>query len=784
MPFSTLSLDGYGTNAVTISDKIWLQSPLAEKHNAWYLLRRPSKEYARFHTPFLWLADFSKHFVAYLDSKQDSRHVRLHDFKTDFYDWLIAQHGTDPSFQAWFEMFGSKDFRTVIAANYEFLWKESVIVQDEHRKCYLWREVDAKALSAVPLQPQKVHNTIVTPYVYECFKRMYFASAMECRKPVEEVCRASLQRTTAFEASANVAEVFPGGTRGNTAKTSSTPARIAVGDVVQLARDSKSAWKDTAESWYAYVQAVDRRKHEDVLRVIWLYRPEDTPCAKMHYPYKKELFFSDHCNCGSAAMPPSEVVRKVKVKFGRADSGNNYDFFVRQTYITDEDDARYASFVTFRTGYTRCGCEGETDSAPTYKEGETVLVSGLPRGRLEPVILLEQTSGSARVQVRKLRRRGRDFNDPDAKANELVYTEETAFISVKQVERRCNVRVYTHDQVKNREVPAPYSYNGTGDCWILTGKLEEGRLQDIPQEHMKNLPMLEGFDPQADTGRAPLQGLSLFCGGGSFDRGFEESGAVRFTHSVDWAQKAIHTCRANSTDPDKLKLFYGNVNDFIARAIVADASTLIPQVGSIRFMTAGSPCVAFSRLQNDGMSESSLRNASLVAALITAVDVYRPDYGVFENVFAMGSNRGANKDENVLSQMVCCLVGMGYQVQIFNQDAHSAGSGQQRSRLLLSIAAPGLVPLNRPSMTHSHPSNTSERVVGTASNGVPFGKRTFEETPFKHATAESTLRDLPNIEDAMVNMCMPYPDHRVSSIKRFESAMKIRHIPRFPQGCS
>lgn len=47
------------------------------------------------------------------------------------------------------------------------------------------------------------------------------------------------------------------------------------------------------------------------------------------------------------------------------------------------------------------------------------------------------------------------------------------------------------------------------------------------------------------------------------------------------------------------------------------------------------------------------------------------------------------REINVFSQLLCCLVGMGYQCQQFTLDAWSFGSPQSRTRLFLSIAAPG-----------------------------------------------------------------------------------------------
>jgi len=774
VPFKTLSLDGYGTNATTISDKIWIQSPHAEANNAWYVLKRPSAEYARYHIPFLWLADFTKHFVDYLDAADDLRNLKLQNFRADFHDYLQTKYGGDRSYLAWQRMYGQTNYCSVVANHYDFLWKEATSVQPENAICFLWKEVDAKegGLLAVLRQPEKEVNTIVTPYIHKCFKEMYFGKVMECRRPAPAVHKETVRRQRAFEARVDMCHALEGDVQPPDSH-GMRPRRILVGDVVQLNKDQETRWKSTADSWYAYVQSVEKRKGEDVLGLIWLYHPHDTICGRMMYPYKRELFFSDHCNCGDGHTYASDVLRKVDVKFAAFQRGE-FDFFVRQSYITDEQSPAHASFVTFCKSQLQCRCKQRQEST-TYTKGQTVLVSGLTRNFLEPVILT--SVDGPRFKALRLLRRARDLGDSHARANELVVTDEELVLSQGQIRRPCHIRCFAAGET----VTAPYSYNGTGDCWILTGRLIQGSIESITANNQPN--MIEGFDPCSAAGRDPLRGLSLFCGGGSFDRGFEESGAVKFTHSVDYAKEAIHTNRANAANPDDLELFYGNVNDFVARALCGDTSACIAEVGKIGLITAGSPCVAFSRLQPDAMSVGSLRNASLVAVLLSTVDLYRPEYGVFENVFAMADDRGVDGDENVLSQMICALVGMGYQVQVFNEDAHTDGSGQQRSRLLLCIAAPGLMPLPPLASTHAHPS-VRDRKIGKGTNGIAFGKRMFDITPFPCATARDIIGDLPDIGDAMVNMCIPYPDHRVSSSKGWQAISRIKHIPKFPQGCN
>ena len=131
--------------------------------------------------------------------------------------------------------------------------------------------------------------------------------------------------------------------------------------------------------------------------------------------------------------------------------------------------------------------------------------------------------------------------------------------------------------------------------------------------------------------------MSLFSGGGSLDRGLEEGGAVVFNSAVDFSQHAMHTQRANSKNPEAMSLFCGSVDDHFNAALKGNRPNIIPQVGDVDLIAAGSPCPGFSALQRNFLSEQSLRNASHITTFCSYVDLYRPLYGVLENVVNMST---------------------------------------------------------------------------------------------------------------------------------------------------
>lgn len=184
------------------------------------------------------------------------------------------------------------------------------------------------------------------------------------------------------------------------------------------------------------------------------------------------------------------------------------------------------------------------------------------------------------------------------------------------------------------------------------------------------------------------------------------------------------------------------------------------------------------------LSQQSLTYASHVTTFCTAVDLYRPLYGILENVVNMASTRKGIGKQNVLSQLVACLVAMGYQVNQFIMDSWSYGSCQRRSRIILTIAAPGLEPIMQRPYTHSRSyEDTFARSLGRLPNGERFGDREYYPTPFRHVSAEEVASDLPDIGNGNVQTCIPFPDHRLSRPTNSKARALIECIPRHPPGC-
>ncbi|KAK2879367.1 hypothetical protein FQN49_000955 [Arthroderma sp. PD_2] len=745
--FSLVSLGGYEDPTLhSVGKDIWIQSTHAKhRGDIWYRLGKPSSVYEPYHHFFVWLADLAKHFVDYLHADEHGD-VTLNQFKNDFCDWLVGCHKDDPTFTSWLEEYGSRDFRQAINAHGKFLRGQSFTIDMSYSHHTLWDEIGLSQTPIVAEQPKVVTNTVVTPFVYDCFKNMPWSNHLQqvqFAPEIEKQHRKMVKRQTA--------------SLGSKRRTDEN-GDIVIGDVVALKKDNSSVWKGDEEFWYALVQGFGERGS---LRLIWLYRPTDTVCSKMTYPYGNELFLSDHCNCREAKTPVDAVVKKVAISFfSFRPSRDSTRLFVRQTYRTEDE-----TFTTLVDDDFTCHCESAAESAPRFQAGDTVLARF--SNKLEPAEII--TLGPDEATLRVFPRRGRDLGDRSCRPNELVYSDDIQTVKVKRIKRHCHIRFFQPSEEKN--IPCPYNRDGTGDAFYILFRKDDNLSTISPPAGFK-----QGFDPSISS-FPKLKALNLFSGGGTLDRGLEEGTAIESKWAVEWGLAQMLTYRANHPNGKDLKLFCGSVNDYLFQAANGKESEYIARLGEVEFISGGSPCQGYSNANSHKQNEVSMRNCSMIASVASYVDFYRPRYAILENVTGMASKI---KGENPLSQLLCTFVGMGYQARVFNLDAWSFGAPQSRSRLFIVIAAPGIHIPEHPSLTHSHPPGTTARSLGDAPNGLTFGERRWETPVFDFISAGEATKDLPKINTARI-MSIPWPDHRPSRTESKAQQELLQSIPKVPR---
>jgi DNA (cytosine-5)-methyltransferase 1 len=829
VPFEICSIGNYGKEIHTVGGDIWIQSSLNKESDLFYRLKSPSPEYAPFHHDFLWLADLAKHFVDYCEEcEEHGRVVSVHNFRKSFSEWVRSTHEGSADFQKWYEQYRGKDFRSAVSANINFLFKESMGVNGELCTHPIWGELLRKDI--IPIQPVEQNQTIVTPYVYDCFQHLGFGQYLKAvdlaREEHDRYAHQgnSLHLTVDVPLSRPVVQIpmmnplktvngpSASATRRAGATTSAeTPTMdrhrmikaIKVGDVLSVTMDGKnsiwknevSRWKAADDCWYIYVQEVhDSKNDERSFGGIWLYKPSDTSCAKMKYPFPNELFFSDNCNCKNIRIKEDEVIDVATVMWHGHPSENPHDLFIRQTYLKND------TFVTLKDTHKTCEHlrslrEATVSTHHKYPTGQTVLVAPTnlfaPQRRskysLDPyeIVKYEDVDSEQYAILRRLLRRHEIDGQQQRKPNELVYSDETVKIEAKKIERTCVVRFYSEADVVNQTIPAPYNRDGTGNAFYITSRLDAKTGILSPIEARPSRSLIQGFDPLQESARKKLRGLDLYCGGGNFGRGLEEGQAVHNEWAVDKDKLAIHTYFTNLQDPAKTKLYYGSVNDQLFQAMQGNPtkSSLIPRPGDVDFISAGSPCQGFSKLNNNRSAEAGLKNQSLVASVAAYVDFYRPKYGLLENVLTM-AQKDKRRDQDVLSQLICAIVGMGYQLSTFILDAWSCGSSQSRSRIFVAFTAPGYESIPHPELSHSHPLHVLDRGLGQLASGKAFGERKRDRTPFNFVTANESVKDLPNIGNGATHSCIPYPDHVMPTRLSTKLQLQIGAIPTYPRDMS
>ncbi|KAH7029168.1 uncharacterized protein B0I36DRAFT_290600 [Microdochium trichocladiopsis] len=795
VPFRALPIGGYDNDTETVRHQIWIHSMLNERRNKqiFYRLRAPAIEYERFYTPFLWIADLAKHFISFCDSYHSiGKRVMLADMKHQFQAYIIAKHGGSTLVDAWLAANRSPDFRSVIIANAEYIWKEANGVSAHPSRHTIWKEIKTfdqyrPNLNVSPHSLTRAGITIaktsVTPYIYGLFEHFDFSPFLEAI-PLSP----TVQTAQSHQSSLNSRHTIPISlTRSARCSTECDRTdflrSIEPGDVISTHMDNPentaTAWTlepsihhEDDHVWMARVQKVHIHPATAarLFDVLWLYHPRDTSCGRMKYPWKKEMFLSDNCTCHSRSTRLSEadIIAVHEVEwFG--DESSTAEFFIRQIYLPAQN-----RWERLQTRHFDCSVREAT--LDDLQIGETVLGPsvGPNRGahRLQPLVIEDlevddhgKQWATVRILARRLERRDHGpFPARQSSAlNELFWTSESTKMRTGRFQRRCFVRIVE----ENEELPTPYDRNGAGDLFFIRQT----------EENASQLGSLrQAFDP-AQNPRETLRGLDLFCGGGNFGRGLEEGGAIRMRYANDISSKAIHTYMANNDST--CQPFLGSVDDLLHS--IAQGLDGVPKPGDVDFISGGSPCPGFSRLTIDKTTARQQKNRSLSASFASFVDCLRPSFGVLENVKGIVEAKD-RRDSCVLSQLICAFVGLGYQTQLMWLDAWSFGAPQSRERVFLCFAAPGCVLPRMPEPSHSHPPGTKMVSLGKMSNGLPYGQREDVKTPFEFLSASAATADLPSVYDGKADYCIGFPDHRLSVGYTALLRKQLSAVPTRPYG--
>ena len=718
-------------------------------------------DYANYYPPFLWLVDLVKHLVDYLGHYKAERQT-IHNFRLDgpFAAWLKHTHQCSPNTEAWLPRV--TDFRRVIAANIRFLSDQIAAAGLETQWYFVRREVDPELLNDIPPEEVRTQRTVVTPYVYDCFKHMPWAGLLDPQSR-DGLVSVTQEHAKARDSASSIQTLRCNG-------ADEADAAIEVGDVVGVPSDTDT-WQGSHSEWYAYVQGLQKTDQGIKLDLIWMYRPSDTACQDMEYRQSKELFLGTHCNCGDKPIYSNEVLSRPKVSFFCQGWNDDCDFFVRQIYDDNE-----SAWITLKEADFQCPCRS-VEADPQWQPGDTVLVE-TEEDKLEPFEIVDPLPP---MDLRPYELCGRKLLwktsvQSNAPPNELLYSVTYVKLLRSRICRPCPIRFFHADEI----IPPPYCRKGTANFFYITKEItNQGAIQPLSTPWP---PMKQG--PEPEKVQKPLIGLDIFCGGGNLGRGLEEGGAVEMRFAVDYFKEALHTYKANTGPQDNIFYYNGSANDYLRQAIKRMRPGIVAQKGEIHFISAGSPCQGFSLANQDKNSRESQRNISMVASVISYIDFYRPKYALMENVTTMAKcGRSQDNSQNVFAQVLCAIVGMGYQVRPFRLDAWNFGSPQSRTRLFITIAAPGLPPMRDPAPSHSHPDHINAASLGKAANGLPIGGRYWEPTPFEYVSMTEATKDLPLNDHGKISSVF-FPDHRMTRNMTTSNRVRVASVPKNPPGMS
>lgn len=627
-----LPVGNYGASLHSVKGQIWVRSKHNAKKEVYYLLKKPAFEYQRYYKPFLWVADLGKHVVDYCTRMVErKREVTLGCFKSDFVQWASKAHGKSKAFQNWRVQHPSDDFRTSVAANIGYIWKEINGVAGAKRAAgdRLFRELMVVKLGQyfrqeVPPGPmvtegdRTVAATIVTPYIKECFGHMILGKVLrlagedaENEKAVKLAKRLPVQVLEAPPVESDIVSnvssdlplsennpppltngsVKPKANANPKPKLSSQPLnaahvqylsqelvnKIKVGDVISTPRDDSSntdtKWKPTDTDdhrWFGLVQRVHAAKTKSG-------RGLSSKSFDVIWFYRPE----DTPCCAMKYKWRNELFLSnhctcqeghyARVKGNEVLAVHPVDWF------GTPENSKGDFFV--RQLY-----ESEQRRWITLQEDHLTCYHNQPP---KPSITPYKPGDTVLATLSPSDK----FSDPYEVVEFFTQGEkETAFVRLRKLLRRqkvdrqdapANELVYTEDLIDVR------AERIVGKCVVrcfrpgerIPSPYDRGGTGNMffithRQDHGRCVPLdtfpptlCQGFNPLGNLGKPKLRGMDLYCGGGNFGRGLEEGGVVEMRWANDIWDKAIHTYMANTPDPNKTHPFLGSVDDLLRLAL-------------------------------------------------------------------------------------------------------------------------------------------------------------------------------------------------------------------------
>lgn len=379
----------------TTVNQIWIMTVESQTHNPrkpyWYRLKTPFHAYASYWTDFVWLADFTKHFIDFLHVHMNSGvSVHLSDFKSKFSKWLQGLHGE--KLKGWRQICKDReDFRHDITRYVQFLHDQTSSLCDKNNPRLshsIWGEIGASPISLDQERPSTLEKTIVTPNVAKSFSQFLFWSDFELLETIELSPEVKARREMRMKEE-NFFDKFKYAEskdfrleRGGKNMISKAAwlledAELESPVVVDHSEDllrkvvivrKQSQQTGQYEFSYAWVRHVSR----STLYVAWLVLPSETICGDdAFYPIGNELFFSCQCNCEGVSVRDVVKVLNASVFTDHATAGS--DLFV--CFLAKMDDC----IIQANEAELNCGCKMPRKRSPNRRQQHSILKEDYPQ---------------------------------------------------------------------------------------------------------------------------------------------------------------------------------------------------------------------------------------------------------------------------------------------------------------------------------------------------------------------------------------------------------------------
>ncbi|CAG8468863.1 15620_t:CDS:10, partial [Acaulospora morrowiae] len=650
---------------------------------------------------------------------------------------------------------GNFDFRSVVANNIDLLWHQAHNLGEGYADLKFFSDEFCPMLANAVGGSNTGEKTVVTPFVHKWFDDIFPQHLMPLEAPdqnieAESCCEGEYNctpylviqsdqeyqqykiidhsKTPYFECCMSEEDQLY-------EKVTIDGVTLNVGDAVEIQPDESCS----NDRWLCYITELKREGRNGVFRLVWLYTRKQT------------------------------ILCNLKKDVGKKNK--------------KETDGAFLTFqkemLNFKGEGLICGCKRRRTSrfdrfTREYEVGDCILINPQKGDITDLYTVCCIECIDTDNEIVKLRRFYRfcevsEKNFRKVPVNELLYSDYVFdFNRYRSVVRACHVEFIEF----GKPLPVNILHKGSGNHFYFSRKYDRENKSIRPIKLSKTL-FSKFPDYNYKVGHIDrLNGLDLFCGGGSLGRGFEDAGVVKCKWAIDKDSAALKTYRHNAQGDD-INIINESVNRILTQAILGTGDTQIPDKDEVDIILAGSPCQGFSYMNKHKENQKSQSNNSLVASVASFVDHYQPRYILLENVARIAQTE-------VFMRLFACLLDLGYQIRFNVVSAAHLGCVQIRNRIFLWGAAKGEVLPEMPPMTHHYSKRSlSHRELVSMGNTLRLqGFQCEKYSSFPMVTIKDLIGDLPEI-DTGIYWDPAYPDHRThyTSLKSKEI---LRRVPIDP----